>query len=90
LLVGFTNLPDYVPVLGELPILANTYYSIELFASHFVPERNATLKFPQEEDVAWSDKSQTWEFVRGRQEKFHLVDSRKRHRTAAALFVEQH
>lgn len=77
--MGFTNLPQYVPVLGDLPILPETYYSIELFAYHFVPERNTTLRFLQEENVAWSHESQHWEFVRGRQEKFHLIDSQRKH-----------
>ncbi|KAF9478181.1 hypothetical protein BDN70DRAFT_880354 [Pholiota conissans] len=75
--MGFVNLPEYVPVLGELPILPKTYYSIELYAYHFVPERNVTLRFLQEENVAWSEELQGWKFVYGRQEKFHLVDSRR-------------
>ncbi|CAA7259640.1 unnamed protein product [Cyclocybe aegerita] len=76
--IGFLNLPAYVPVLGELPILPNTYYSIELYAYHFVPERNETIRFRLEENVAWSELSQKWEYVYGRQEIFHLVDGRKR------------
>lgn len=77
-ILGFTNLPKYVPVLGDLPILPKTYYSIELFAYHFVEERNATLRFLQEENVAWSEKSQRWEFVRGRQERFHLIGNERK------------
>lgn len=73
-LTGFTNLPEHVPVLGELPILPNTFYSIELYAYHFVPERQETLKFLQEEDAYWVAESQTWKFVRGRQESFHIID----------------
>ncbi|KAF9054941.1 hypothetical protein BDZ89DRAFT_1106870 [Hymenopellis radicata] len=76
--MGFTNLPEHVPILGELPILPNTFYSIELYASHFVPEKNETLKFLQEEDVSWVAETQTWKFVRGRQEIFHIVDQTKR------------
>ncbi|KAF8165472.1 hypothetical protein B0H34DRAFT_240721 [Crassisporium funariophilum] len=75
--IGFLNLPEHVPVLGDLPILPNTYYSIELYAYHFVPERNSTIRFRLEENVAWSDNSQSWEYVRGRQERFHLIDTRK-------------
>lgn len=71
--IGFTNFPTYVPVLGELPVLPNTYYSIELYAYHFVPERNQTLRFRLEEDAYWDSQRGKWCFVRGRQEKFHLV-----------------
>jgi len=74
--IGFTNLPTYVPVLGELPILPNTYYSIELYAYHFVPERNETLRFRQEENAHWVEEKQAWEFVRGRQERFHLISKK--------------
>ncbi|KAK7695373.1 hypothetical protein QCA50_000008 [Cerrena zonata] len=72
--MGFTNLPDFVPVLGELEILPNTFYSIELYAYHFVPERNETIRFRVEEDAYWVDDERGWEFVRGRQERLHLVN----------------
>ena len=73
-LTGFTNLPEYVPVLGELRILPNTYYSIELYAYHFVPERNETLRFRVEENAYWVDETRGWEFVYGRQERYHLIE----------------
>ncbi|KAI0082357.1 hypothetical protein K474DRAFT_1585357 [Panus rudis PR-1116 ss-1] len=72
--MGFTNLPTNVPFLGELPLLPDTYYSIELYAYHFVPERNETLRFRVEEDAYWVDHEHEWEWVRGRQERFHLVN----------------
>ncbi|KAI1827626.1 xaa-Pro aminopeptidase family enzyme [Xylaria intraflava] len=73
--VGMTNLQDSVPWLGDLPLLKDTYYSIELFAEHFVPELGRTLNFAQEEDVYWDAQSESWEWVYGRQEKFHLVQT---------------
>ncbi|KIJ56981.1 hypothetical protein M422DRAFT_73022 [Sphaerobolus stellatus SS14] len=75
-LIGMNDLPYNVPVLGDLPILPKTYYSVELLARHFVPEWNATIEFMQEENVYWSDAKQGWEWVFGRQEKFHLVRPR--------------
>ncbi|KAF4575128.1 hypothetical protein EYR36_006484 [Pleurotus pulmonarius] len=77
--IGFTNLPEHVPVLGDLPILPNTFYSIELYAYHFVPERNETLRFRLEENAHWSEAGR-WQFVRGRQERLHIIDQTKRHR----------
>ncbi|SJL02052.1 uncharacterized protein ARMOST_05376 [Armillaria ostoyae] len=97
--MGFTNFPEHVPVLGELLILPNTYYSIELFATHFVLERNETLRFLLEENAYWNAETETWQFVRGavyiekifskayrmdalgRQERFHLINRRKREST---------
>ncbi|KAK7735575.1 hypothetical protein SLS53_007489 [Cytospora paraplurivora] len=71
--IGMTNLQDRVPVLGDLPLLKNTYYSIELYAEHYVPEKNMTVKFPLEEDVYWSKDTQTWEWVYGRQSEYLFV-----------------
>ncbi|RDX53896.1 hypothetical protein OH76DRAFT_1161995 [Lentinus brumalis] len=77
--MGFTNLPDFVPVLGELRILPNTYYSIELYAYSFVSERNETLRFRVEENVYWNATTDWWHFVRGRQERFHLINAHAGH-----------
>ncbi|KAI0832622.1 hypothetical protein BC628DRAFT_1310121 [Trametes gibbosa] len=73
--IGFTNLPEYVPVLGELRILPNTYYSIELYAYSFVPERNETLRFRVEENAFWDEHDGRWKFVYGRQERLHLINA---------------
>ncbi|KAE9410005.1 hypothetical protein BT96DRAFT_984330 [Gymnopus androsaceus JB14] len=73
--IGFTNLPEYVPVLGELIILPDTYYSIELYAYHFVPERNETIRFRIEENAYWDRGTGRWKFVKGRQEKLYLVNT---------------
>ncbi|KAI1436460.1 putative lipoprotein [Xylaria sp. CBS 124048] len=71
--IGMTNLQDSVPVLGDMPLLKDTYYSIELYAEHFVPEWNRTLQFAEEEDVYWNAWTESWEWVYGRQEEFLLV-----------------
>ncbi|KAI0650544.1 hypothetical protein C8Q79DRAFT_998370 [Trametes meyenii] len=85
--MGFTNLLEYVPVLGELPVLRNTYYSIELYAYSFVPERNETLRFRLEENACWDAETEGWKFVYGRQEKLHLINATRR--TLNPSFVVQ-
>lgn len=84
--IGMTNLQDGVPVLGDLPLLENIYNSVELYAESWVPERNATLVFPLEEDVYWSEEKQSWEWVYARQEKYHLIKSEKQ---PGSLFIVQ-
>jgi hypothetical protein len=69
------NLQDTVPILGDIPLINHTYYSVELYAEHFVPELNKTLNFYLEEDVHWTEGDK-WEWVWGRQENFHLIHSK--------------
>lgn len=74
-LIGMTNLQEGVPVLGDLPLLRNMYYSVELSVEYFVEERNLTMVFPLEEDIYWNEEKEDWEWVVGRQETFHLIRS---------------
>ncbi|KAI0036053.1 hypothetical protein K488DRAFT_42016 [Vararia minispora EC-137] len=72
---GFNNLPTHVPVIGDLMILPDTFYSIELFAYHTLLGTNTTLRFMQEEDVWWVPEKGCWEWVHGRQERLHIIDA---------------
>ena len=79
-----------MPIFGELPLLPKTYYSVELFARVFVPERNESLRFMVEENVYWDEAAERWKFVRGRQERYHLVEPIPRPPKSGQLaFIEQ-
>ncbi|KAL2060952.1 hypothetical protein VTL71DRAFT_9004 [Oculimacula yallundae] len=76
--IGMTNLQEGVPVLGELPLLGEGYYSIELSVEHWVEEVGAKMMFYQEEDVYWAGEERGWEWVWGRQERFHLIRAKEK------------
>ena len=70
-----TNLKEGVPVLGDLPLLGEGYYSVELYAESFVKEVGEVVNFYAEEDVFFYERTGTWEWVWGRQEKFWVIRS---------------
>ncbi|EJT97759.1 hypothetical protein DACRYDRAFT_58284 [Dacryopinax primogenitus] len=70
---GFVDHQEGMPVIGDLPILSRSAYSIELESEYRVDEWGVEIPFQQEEDVHWDEETQTWKWVYGRQEKFHIV-----------------
>jgi len=73
-----TNLQDGVPALGDLPLLGEGYYSIELYAESWVEEIGEMVNFYLEEDVYFDKDGEgdgTWEWVWGRQERFWVIRS---------------
>lgn len=70
--LGMTDYQNGVPGSGEYPFHPNTWYSIELNATHEVPEWGGIpVRFALEEDAMLSE--QGWEWVIGRQSQFHLI-----------------
>ncbi|OLN86619.1 hypothetical protein CCHL11_03829 [Colletotrichum chlorophyti] len=82
---GMTNMQDYVSASGELAAVRNMWFSVELLVEHHVPERNQTLWFALEEDVYWAGEQKGWQWVYGRQEKFHLIRTAKEAETMEEL-----
>ncbi|KAJ3068961.1 hypothetical protein HDU98_007939 [Podochytrium sp. JEL0797] len=71
-LIGMTNLQQGVPVLGDIPIFPDMWYSVELQANVPVPEwNNQIVNFRQEEDIYLGEGGPFW--VVGRQNRLILV-----------------
>lgn len=70
--IGMTDYQDGVPVRGDRAFRPDTWYSIELNATHKVPEWGGQpVRFALEEDAALSAKG--WEWIEGRQTAFYLI-----------------
>ncbi|HET7620843.1 MAG TPA: M24 family metallopeptidase [Gemmatimonadaceae bacterium] len=70
--LGMTDYQQGVPGSGDYPFHSNTWYSIELNATHRVPEWGGTpVRFALEEDAMLTDDG--WEWVLGRQSDFYLI-----------------
>jgi hypothetical protein len=74
-LIGMTNLQTGVPVLGDLPLLGEGYYSVELYAESLIGEIGEVVNFYLEEDVYFDKETRTWEWAWGRQEEFWVIKS---------------
>src|SRR5690606_2653835 len=72
-LIGLWDAQSGVPGRGDVPVLRNSWFSIELQATSPVPEWGGqAVRAAQEEDVMLGpDGVPQWAF--GRQVKFHLV-----------------
>ena len=71
--IGMTDYQEGVPVRGEYAFLPNTWHSIELNATHAVPEwDNLAVRFALEEDAAILPDG-SWDWVDGRQTQFYLI-----------------
>ena len=72
-LIGLWDRQQGVPGRGDVPLLPNTWYSIELQASSNVPEwGDEVVKSAQEEDV-FIDGNGKVDWVLERQTQFHLI-----------------
>ncbi|KAJ3031950.1 UNVERIFIED_CONTAM: hypothetical protein HDU68_010030 [Siphonaria sp. JEL0065] len=72
-LIGMTNLQQGVPVLGDIPIFPDMWYSVELQANVEIPEWNGQIvNFRQEEDMYIGKDGVPW-WVVGRQSKLILI-----------------
>ena len=73
--VGLWDRQEVIPVRGDRMILADTWWSVELYAAAAVPEWDGQeVRMMLEEDASLSAAEIEW--VRPRQEKFHLVGKR--------------
>ncbi len=71
--IGMTDYQDGVPVRGDYVFRPNTWHSIELNATHPVPEwGNQPVRFALEEDAAILPGGK-WDWIDGRQTEFYLI-----------------
>ena len=73
--IGMTDFQEGVPVRGDYTFRPNTWHSIELNATHKVPEWGGQdVRFALEEDAALLPDG-TWDWVLRRQEQFYLIEA---------------
>jgi Xaa-Pro aminopeptidase len=71
--IGMTDYQTGVPVRGDYVFRPNTWHSIELNATHAVPEwGNQPVRFALEEDAAIMPGGK-WDWIDGRQTEFYLI-----------------
>ena len=71
--IGMTDYQEGVPVRGDYVFRPNTWHSIELNATHPVPEwDNQPVRFALEEDAALMPGGR-WDWIDGRQTEFYVI-----------------
>ncbi len=71
--IGMTDYQDGVPVRGDYMFFPYTWHSIELNATHKVPEWGGqAVRFALEEDAAIMPDGK-WDWIDGRQTEFYLI-----------------
>jgi Xaa-Pro aminopeptidase len=71
--IGMTDYQQGVPVRGDYVFRPNTWHSIELNATHKVPEWGGqAVRFALEEDAAILGDG-SWDWIDGRQTTFYLI-----------------
>ena len=72
--IGMTDYQEGVPVRGDYQFRPSTWHSIELNATHKVPEWGGQeVRFALEEDAALLPDG-SWSWVLTRQDQFHLIE----------------
>ena len=73
--MGMTDYQEGVPVRGDYVFQPYTWHSVELNATHKVPEWGGqAVRFALEEDAALMPDG-TWDWIDGRQTQFYLINS---------------
>ena len=71
--IGMTDYQEGVPIRGDYPFQPYTWHSIELNATHKVPEWGGqAVRFALEEDAAIMSDGK-WDWIDGRQTEFYLI-----------------